>query len=80
MGGVVPNRPQGYDPADEDDWLMNAVQAYWIGPCSDTLPVVAHGVCIVLPALLICLSLVGVVALLKWREQRALAATTKKKD
>ena len=39
-GGMMPDRPQHQT---EPDWLMRAVEEYWVGPCSAKLPEIMHG-------------------------------------
>merc|ERR1711935_894196 len=66
-GGMMPDRPQHQT---EPDWLMRAVEEYWVGPCSAKLPEIMHVMCIVVPAVSVCLCLVLTVVLLKWLDER----------
>lgn len=80
-GGVVPNRPQGSDI--EPDWIVSIVEQYWVGPCSAKLPEIMHGMCIVVPAMVVCICLVLAVVLLKWCSERkvtAVKSATKKNE
>ena len=73
-GGAIPPHmmpPRSEFGTQKDDWLMDGVERYWLIPCVNTLPELCHGLCNVLPCMFVGLAIVGVVALLKWREERA---------
>tara|TARA_B110001452_G_scaffold188330_1_gene158660 strand:- start:2382 stop:2723 length:342 start_codon:yes stop_codon:yes gene_type:complete len=51
---------------DQPDAFMNAVEVYWLIPCTDALPEICHGLCNTLPAVFGASMVVGTVALLSY--------------
>ena len=51
---------------EQPDWMMDAVERYWLIPCTDALPDICHGLCNTLPAVFGAAIVVGTVALLSY--------------